>query len=320
MRVIAGVIFLSLASSLPLRADVAERARYLMWPAPEEVERAVGGSGERGIAAGSYPESEPEQAPTRPEPIDHSKLVAQDADTLGKGVWQVQFNSSLSRSRGQWDLHGRDADSARAAEDLTGMVITLGVTRALDIGVEFGYSWLHDPEVDPSSDRGIGDPSVIAKWRFYGSDRRGLWVAYTPALTAPAGRDGGPGEPGSGGRAWTIDNRISLVSDLTRRLTANLDVGRAADFAGGDALRWSGVSANGALGYQVTPFLQPEIELSYVRETGGGERGARTLAGTLGLVSSPSDMVSFRLGVQHSLAGRNSDRNTTVLLSLDITG
>jgi hypothetical protein len=284
MRAVASIIFLSLASTFPLRADVSELAA----PGP-----------------GS---------------IDHSKLIAEDADTLGKGVWQVQFSSSSSHSHGQWDLHGRDAERAHAAEDLTGIAISFGAMDDLDIGVEFGYGWLRDPEADRSSYRGIGDPSLIAKWRFYGSDRRGLWAAYTPALTAPLKRDGDPGESGSGERAWTIDNRICLVSDLARRLTVNLDVGRAADLGGGDALSWSGVSANGALGYQITPLLQPEIELSYAREREGGEHDARALAGTLGLVASPSERISFRLGVQRSLAGRNTDRSTTVLLSLDITG
>ncbi len=284
-----------------------------------EVERTIGGRGEPGAAGVSYPERGPEPAATRRGGIDHSKLITQDTDTLGKGVWQVQFHSSLSRSRGEWDTSGRNVERARAAEDLAGVAITAGVTHDLDVGIEFGYGWARDPEVDPPSDRGIGNPSLVAKWRFHGSDRRGLSIAYTPALTAPVVDGADSGRPDSAGRAWTMDNRLCLVGDLTRRLAVNLDVGGAADLGREDPWSWSGVSANGALGYQVTPLLQPEIELRYARETGGGERGGRTLAGTLGIVSSPADRISFRIGVQHALAGRNTDRTTTLLFSLDVT-
>ncbi len=65
-----------------------------------------------------------------------------------------------------------------------------------------------------------------------------------------------------------------------------------------------------AVGYQVTDWLQPEIEVSFVHEFVRRDRDAETFALTGGVILNPADGWRVDLGVTQGVWGRNADRVT----------
>ena len=74
-------------------------------------------------------------------------------------------------------------------------------------------------------------------------------------------------------------------------------------------------SANLGLGYQLTSWFKPELELNYVREFASGRKDAETVAATVGVIWNLSDALRADLGFRHGFYGRNADRRLSATAS-----
>jgi hypothetical protein len=77
-------------------------------------------------------------------------------------------------------------------------------------------------------------------------------------------------------------------------------------------------NADAAIGYQLRPWLQPEIELNYCSSFFKEEENGQQLAVTGGLVMPVSDLWRVNLGVQQGVWGRHADRLTSVLAAVKV--
>jgi hypothetical protein len=75
-------------------------------------------------------------------------------------------------------------------------------------------------------------------------------------------------------------------------------------------------SADLGLGYQLTRWLKPELELNYVREFATGPGDAEALAATFGAIVNLSDALRADFGFRHDFYGRNADRQLSVTATL----
>ncbi len=248
---------------------------------------------------------------------EHSKLIAQDADPLGKGAWQLQFNIGYSRATRQWDPDGWAESRERSSEWINQEVLTYGVSDTLDVGLGLGYGWLADDETGLKSGRGISDLALSGKWRFYENEDWGVAFAYVPTLTIPTGKETTSERLGPSQEFWSLDTRFAVVKDWSERWSTNVDAGYTAAFGERDEARGS-FSANGAVGYRLFPLLQPEVELNYSHDFVHRDDDADLIAVTVGAEMPISDRLCVRAGVQRAIAGRNTDAATTFLLSVDL--
>ena len=248
---------------------------------------------------------------------EHSKLITQDADPLGKGAWQLQFNGSYNRSTQRWNPSGKKERRGRLYELSNQMVLTRGVSDDLDLAIGSGYSWLADDETGLRSGHGLTDLTVSAKWRFFENEEQWVALAYVPTLTIPTGKDTSPDRLGPSQEFWSLDTRFAVVKDWSERWSTNFDIGYEAVFGDPGASRGS-FGANLALGYQFLHALQPELEFNYSHDFTHRDQDADLIAVTVGAVMPLSDLVSIRAGAQHGIAGRNVDQSTTILLSMDL--
>ena len=248
---------------------------------------------------------------------EHSKLNTQDADPLGEGAWQLQFNVGHSVSTRQWDSSGKEERRGRTYEWSNQEVLTYGVSDDLDVGIGLGYAGLADDDAGLKSGHGLSDVAVSGKWRFFEKEESGIGFAYVPTLTIPAGNDSTADRLGTSQEFWSVDTRFAVVKDWLNGWSANLDVGYAAVLGDRGDSRGS-LSANGAVGYHLLPWLQPEVELNYGHDFIHDDRDADVVAITVGADAPISARVCARAGVQHGIAGRNADRTTTILLSVDV--
>jgi hypothetical protein len=249
---------------------------------------------------------------------NHARLIALDADPLGAGRWQAQFNSISSRSRSCWNASGTRISRPRASSRQAAVGLIYGAGDSLDLGVELPYVWLEDLSSQPSSGGGAADVSLAAKWRFYGSDRSRLGLAFLPTLTLPTGRESTSGRLGPGEGVWAAQGAVVLVADLKERLSLNLDAGYGSLLSATAGGRASTVRIDAAMGYQVSSRLSPEIELNYAADAGAPSPDGRILSLTAALSITATGRLTTRAGIQQDFAGRASDRSTRLLVSLDL--
>jgi hypothetical protein len=142
-------------------------------------------------------------------------------------------------------------------------------------------------------------------------------AAYIVGLNIPTGSSTDSGSLGTSQEFWSWGNTLVMTKDWGS-WTANADVGYSLPFGGKRGTAQGTFSANLALGYQVLPWLQPEMELNYARDFVDEGDPGENLAFTAGLVMPISDLLRVNLGVQQSIWGRNSDQTTGFILAVKL--
>jgi hypothetical protein len=260
---------------------------------------------------------DPQQSKSPGALCEHSKLNTQDADPLGAGALQLQFNFSYSEALRQFDSSWSKNSRGHVHEFSSEGVLTYGVTDDLDVGAGLSYSILSDKETDLEDGQGFSDLGIGAKWRFMEIKESGLAFAYLPALTIPTGKSETDEDLGTSQEFWSLDTRFAVVKDWRDDLSSNLDVGYEIPF--GDKGNAQGCfSANGAIGYHLLPWLQPEVELNYSHDFNQNDPDSDLVAMTLGAALPLSDLICARAGYQRALAGRNTDDTGSFIISADI--
>lgn len=103
-------------------------------------------------------------------------LISDDTGTQGRGNFQLEINTD----------HSRDSDDGiEARAGVVNTALTYGWTDTLDAAVNLPYQHLRgDGEPDHS---GIGDATLLLKWRFY--EKNGLSFALKPMVLLPTGNE-----------------------------------------------------------------------------------------------------------------------------------
>jgi hypothetical protein len=72
------------------------------------------------------------------------------------------------------------------------------------------------------------------------------------------------------------------------------------------------------VGYQILPWLQPEVELNYSRDFLANGNDQEVVATTVGLVMPVNERIRVNTGVQQGLWGRNSDKATSLYAAVKL--
>lgn len=102
-------------------------------------------------------------------------LVTDDTGTQGAGNWQFEANTDHTRTR--------EASTAAWARELN-TTLTRGLSPKLDLAVNLPWQRHTAPGTVAAS--GIGDATLLAKWRFFDNER-GWTLGLRPELTLPTG-------------------------------------------------------------------------------------------------------------------------------------
>lgn len=104
-------------------------------------------------------------------------LNTDDTGTQGSGHWQLEATTDHTRER--------DAGDTSWERSYAG-TLTYGVTEDLDIAI--GLPWLHAKDASGARERGVGDTTLLAKWRFY-DNGQGWTLGLRPEITLPSGSE-----------------------------------------------------------------------------------------------------------------------------------
>jgi hypothetical protein len=220
----------------------------------------------------------PAATPFAPE---HGKIATGDATPVGAGVVELELAYAPTWNRSGAHGFDRSADGHAHPVDLT---LSYGIGDHVDVHLGAGWAEVHDAALAPTRGNGLGDASLATRWRFVADAERALDVAWIAAVVAPTGFDGSADELGVSKGYWSLENALALSKDLGPRLTANAELGWSASLGSARGNERGVLFANGAVGYHLTRWLQPELELNYEQTSLAAVADPRLLAVTAGLV------------------------------------
>ena len=240
------------------------------------------------LAAGPALASEPDAAvassfeapPPEPPAPEHGKAFSCDATPVDPGGVELE----IAYAPWWWAMPG-SVDRAGSAQSFV-VAAGVGLVRDVDARIAVGWSLLREREADRPEMRGagVGDTMLAMRWRFLRLASPAVDLAVVGNVVIPTGTRETPTSLGTGQGAWSLGGALVASADRGP-WTANVELGWSSRLgaAAGDDLGL--IAANVALGVQVAPWLQPEVELNYQHELEGGvEPDERVLWATAGVV------------------------------------
>lgn len=271
----------------------------------------VGGAGEAGA------EAEPEGA----APLEHGKLSVCDATPIGAGA--VELSLAWTPTWTRPGPAGLDAPEHGTLQPVA-LALAYGLTDDLDAAFTLSAASLEvrgeggaaGGGAAPARGQGLGDASLALRWRWLA--RPGLDLAVVGGLTAPTGAPATATQPALTQGYWSALASLVASADLGP-VTGNVEVGHLGPISGGagqDRGAWFG---GAGLGWQVSPWLQPALEVTYQHALAAAAPAARCLALTAGVQLPLSDDLGLSLGLQRAVWGRNTVQHTAAMLAVRLS-
>ncbi len=243
---------------------------------------------------------------------EHAKLSLADGSPLDPGVVELGAAIAVGRADRSLDVEGAVSDRGGNCRttDLA-VCATRGMCPDVDAGIAIGWSRVRDTAGEPDTGQGFADAVIAVKWRVLSAASTD--VAVIPAVTVPLARH--PSE----------DRLPTSSADTAYGLTAAsctdvgpFEIGTAwgAQRNTGDSFADSrgSVNAGAAFGWQVTPTLQPSLELLWQRDLAveADDPWSATLTG--GVIIS-LECSRWTVAVGQVVDGAQADRGTTLTVS-----
>jgi hypothetical protein len=273
MRIILKILLLSL---LPSRVIAGEAPPdTLAWP-----DAAV----EASLAPG----------PPAPGP-EHGKAFTGDATTVEPGRVEVEIAYAPS-----WWATAGSVDRLSGEQHQVAAALAVGIVPDLDGRIVVGWALVHAaPQVQgsPVHGEGLADTTVALRFRFLSLSDPALDLAVSAGVTVPTGTRGAPDRLGTSRESFSLGG--SLLASLDRGpFTMGAELGFSAPVGPRTSNDVGLLVCNAAAGYQVLPWLQPELELNYQHEIEvGAQPDERVLWATAALVL-PLDAVRLVVGAR----------------------
>jgi hypothetical protein len=259
--------------------------------------------------------------------VETTKLMTWDAVPVAPLHAEFYLPYYLRSSETAWDNKGRADDRVLLREQLFPSFVTAGILRNLDVTVLQGYSIITDKknthdDKDTSSrhDHGLTDLAIAPRWRFWENQKKNLSFAYVPVLILGTGERSDDDQPGPSQGYSSLTHTLVMTKNFGH-FNTNTTIDYTQPFSRPEKTRdlLAATSANFSIGYQVLPWLQPEVEMHYLQEFLEHNRSAGFFDMTFGAIMPLTSLLRFETGIVQGIAGYNKDRVTTGIFQLAIT-
>ena len=187
--------------------------------------------------------------------------------------------------------------------------LAVGIVPDLDARIVVGWALVHAaPQAPgaPAHGEGFADTTVAMRFRFLSLPDPALDLAVSAGVTVPTGTRGAPDRLGTSRESFSLGG--SLLASLDRGpFTMGAELGFSAPVGPRTSNDVGLLVCNAAAGYQVLPWLQPELELNYQHEIElGAQPDERVLWATAALVL-PLDAVRLVVGARFPVWVRDAE-------------
>ncbi len=243
------------------------------------------------------------EASAAPAP-EHGKAFTGDATPVEPGRVEVE----LAYAPSWWATAGA-VDRLSGELHPVAVAVSVGIVPDVDARIVVGWALVHAaPEAPgaPVHGAGIADTTVAGRWRFLSLEDPAIDLAVSAGVTMPTGIHSAPDHLGTSRESWSLGGSLLASADWGR-LTAGAELGVSAPVGPRTTNDVGLVVCNAAVGYQLLPWLQPEVELNYQHEIELGEQpDERVLWATAALVL-PIDAARVVVGGRFPVWARDAE-------------
>lgn len=267
------------------------------------------------LPTASLAQEDDDRRSATPSAPEHGKAATADASPVDPGVLEAEIGYAPA-----WNDRGGMGGFDRADDGHVhgfGGTLTYGVAPNVDVKLSGGFATVHDltpRRGDPSAPvdgSGATDLCLGTRWRFLQLTEQALELAVTADAVLPTGARAGPGRLGLSQEFWSARGALVATKDVGA-FTANAEIAWATPVSGDAGGLRSVAQVNAAVGWQLAPWLQPELELNYQTAIGPG---AQVLAVTAGVVAPFGAGNRVVAAIQQGVWGRSTTQTTAAVLS-----
>lgn len=247
-----------------------------------------------------------------------TKVNTEDAIPDEPGDTEVELTYSYTDADQAFDANNDRFDILGNRKHQLDLTISHGFTEQLEAAVKFGWANVRDLDSDPQSGEGFGDLDLKMKWLFLASETYGLYLAYVPGISIPLGDATTNTELGPSQNFFGFVQQV-IVTAVAEKFNGSFEGGFGLPLGEHREDSRALVNVNMALGYQLTGWLQPEVELNYGKNFFDQAADEEFLAATIGAIMNLAPSARLDVGVQRVFYGENTNRSTVASMNLSVT-
>lgn len=247
-----------------------------------------------------------------------AKVVTEDALTVAKGDIEIELGFGYAAGSHYYSTSNHREDAPYNDLKTYEVGFTAGVAETVDLGLGIGWSDIHDLLQEPTDGDGVNDLSLGAKWNFFQSEDERFFLAYLPGVIIPTGDEGSDEELGPGQGFASFGNMLAFTA-IFGQSNFNADIGYDMPFGEDRGTDRGLMVSDLALGYQIAPWFQPEIEINFEHHYQRKEVDGDLISATAGAILNLTDTFRLDLGVSQGIYGRNSLETTTLIVNASST-
>jgi len=229
--------------------------------------------------------------------ISNSKVIVPGTGTVPKKRIEIEPFASF--------LFADDENNTKTYD--LGMRFTYGLLDTVEVGVTFFFVTFEDDDLI-STDSNFGNIEPGLKWRFLEQED------YSPTSFSLA-YEGGMTFPTSGtDNNWTFEPLgLTLTKNFNDKFSMDNDV----------VLRiveeeiW-GINTNHGLGYFITDWFQPVVEMAYIYSNIDNQDNEHVLNVTGGFTAPLTDYATLIIGITKNLVSENTDDTLVITSALTL--
>ena len=261
--------------------------------------------------------------------LDGSKIFTNGATPQDPGTFNLNLQYLTSSATSEFiEGGGRQLLGGGRNSQLFTLSVSAGLAEDLDLTLNGGLNNLRDGiQEDPDEEEfilgsgsargsGLTNMNASLRWRFWQDQEEGRSLAFAtgPAFNSNLQKIGTNYEINGSFLAW---QQSLLFRQDFDPFVGNVEIYYSFPVHSGDQT-FRQFSTNLALGWNANEWLLPVVELNYTSITPTQNDPIENLAVTGGVILKPNDDLSFTLGVQKAVAGRNTEHYTTYTVGTSI--
>ncbi len=229
--------------------------------------------------------------------ISNSKVIVPSTDTVPKKKIEIEPFAGF--------LFADDENNTKTYD--IGLRLTYGLLDTVEFGASFFFVTFDDDDLI-NTDASFGNIEPGVKWRFLEQEEYSLTsfsLAYEGGLTLPtSGSD----------ELWAFEP-LGLI--LTKNFNEQLSMDHDAVLRIVEDELW-GIITNHGIGYYITDWLQPVIEIGYIYENIDNSRNAHVLSGTGGFTADLTDFATLIIGVTKDFVSEDTEDTLVITTALTL--
>jgi len=231
--------------------------------------------------------------------ISNSKVIVPSTDTVPKKRVEIEPFANF--------LFADDENNTKTYE--LGGRITYGLLSNIEFGVTFLFVTFEDDDlITTNTNFGNFEPGFGIKWRFLeqqGNDLFSFSLAYEGGVTIPirSNEENWIFEPLGLILTKNFNEKFSMDNDVVLRIVEDES--------------W-GINSNLGLGYFITDWFQPVVEMGYVYENIDNQKNAHVLNVTGGFTAPLTDYATLIIGVTKNLVSEDTEDTLVITSALTL--